>query len=253
MSRNNNNNQDEELNAEALITNLELWSKITELMDSNSVLRIIFLLLMYKKLSLRELSDILGRTKATISHHLSKIKDINLLTITTEDARGSIDAHIYSLRPEFYDMLNYDFTKLKRFKAEELKKIFRYNILKDKGNFKVFKSLLDRANQFYEDFEQFKSEKEEVSFDEIKKFYFNNLINYKIWFLSEEGREKLEKINEEYQKQIENILKEDKEKKGKKEKSDKSFLLLNFVIPLKNLIEYDQKDKQFLQFFEYFD
>jgi len=90
------------------------------------LLRIVLLLAIHQNLSLTELSSILNRTKATISHHLKKLERGKVITITKKEVKGSIDAHIYALSPSFYRFFRDDYDLIFKEKPENIERQFNH-------------------------------------------------------------------------------------------------------------------------------
>ena len=66
------------------ISELKTQIEVMKLMKHVTRFRLISFLLIFPRLSLSELSSFLGRSKATISHHLSKLESIGIIYITTK-------------------------------------------------------------------------------------------------------------------------------------------------------------------------
>ncbi len=103
MNSNNDIGTDNDYKKTELEKVLKLRSNTLELMFSNTRLRMVLLLLIHRRLSLSKLSTLLGRSKSTVSHHLKKLDDLNILKVSRRDARGSIDAKVYELTSRFLE------------------------------------------------------------------------------------------------------------------------------------------------------
>ncbi|TFG28252.1 MAG: ArsR family transcriptional regulator [Promethearchaeota archaeon] len=235
------------LDSENLKDFLKLRTEVLKIMASLPRLRIILLLLMFRKLSLSKLSKLLGRTKSTISHHLKKLSDLGIIITTTKDARGSIDAKVYELIPGFLEKFNLDFDELEKMDKLKRKEILHLAILNDKWQFEVIKSLYEQSVLYYDAIDDINIKSKLDSIEDFKNLHFKTPIQYDFWFLSEEGRKAYEKLTLEFKSKMKKIIEEeDKTKKL----IERPYLILHSFFPLKEIAEYDSEKKQFTKFFK---
>ncbi|MHA1748283.1 MAG: winged helix-turn-helix domain-containing protein [Promethearchaeota archaeon] len=68
-----------------------------KLLEDPTRLRIILLFLQYKRLSLTQISKLIGRTKPAITHQINKFIDIGIIRVIKLPVQGSITANYYEL------------------------------------------------------------------------------------------------------------------------------------------------------------
>jgi DNA-binding transcriptional ArsR family regulator len=223
---------------------------IRKVINSKHILRIILLLFIYKKLSLSQLSKIFERTKATMIHHLKKMEELELINIMKVGARGPIDANVYELKPELYEILNNKEFFIKKLEGNKFREIIQFNIIKYKIIFDFLKGIIEEANQFYNDFYDFKTESLQNSSQKLKDFFKKNTINFNMVFLTKEGFKSYEEIKNRYLTQLRELS--EKERKQKKNSANPN-IILYMDFQLKEIVEYDKKKKKFYEIFDAFD
>ncbi|MBD3195186.1 MAG: ArsR family transcriptional regulator [Candidatus Lokiarchaeota archaeon] len=230
-----------------LINNLETRSQVLELINSVPRLRIILLLIIHGKLSLTKLSNLLGRTKSTASHHLKKLDQLEILKTSTKDSRGSIDAKVFELIEEFnpFGTLNMEDVELLR---DDLKsKILDLSLENNIKLLKVLKLLYDQIEQYYEALESEKPNKARESLRKVKKDYLNSPFKYNIWFLSDEGLSEYNKLFNDFKTKLESLVQNEFQKDKKVLKPN---LIVHNLIPIKEIIKYDPETEHFMEFFK---
>ncbi|MBD3254767.1 MAG: ArsR family transcriptional regulator [Candidatus Lokiarchaeota archaeon] len=231
-----------------LMDELERSIKVMEILDSVPRIRIALLLLIYQKLSLAQLSSLLSRSKATVTHHLKKFEDLGLLNVTRKDARGSIDAKVYEFSSNFFKSIRLSMDDLKSLKPEEAKNLFKTAIQKDQLIFELIKNIYDISDDFYQGVRRLLDSN---SLENVQKKYFKSPINYQFWFLDKEGYESYEKLIEEFNDKMREIVKKSSHKKP--EEIERPYLIFHSFLPLKHIIKYDFQNKRFLKFLGVFD
>ena len=208
-----------------------------KLMESLTRLRIILALLIFRRLSLTELSNLLGRVKSTLTHHIKKLEHLEIIKSTRKEARGSIDAKVYELIPGFLERIHIDSDKNRLDLSNEI-------IQNDLQFFKIIKVLYDQAILYYE---AVSKQKKTKSFKDFRQDHFKSPIIYKYWFLSDEARAKYEDLMEEFDNRLKEIIAEDNLKNSE---AIRPFLLLLTFFPLQQIIEYDSELNEFRKFFQ---
>ena len=208
-----------------------------KLMESLTRLRIILALLIFRRLSLTELSNLLGRVKSTLTHHIKKLEHLEIIKSTRKEARGSIDAKVYELIPGFLERIHIDSDKNRLDLSNEI-------IQNDLQFFKIIKVLYDQAILYYE---AVSKQKKTKSFKDFRQDHFKSPIIYKYWFLSDEARAKYEDLMEEFDNRLKKVIAEDNLKNSE---AIRPFLLLLTFFPLQQIIEYDSELNEFRKFFQ---
>ncbi len=218
-----------------------------KLMSSLTRFRILLLLLIYPKLSLSEFSNLLGRTKSTIHHHLKKFENLDILSTSRKPVPSYIDAKIYALKPDFLKILNLKFEDFKKFSAKEKQTILPYVLSKDIEIFEVIKNLFEQVVLLYKTIDKAGITSDQKSSNEYSNFYMSSPIKYDIWFLN---KEELELFNDsllDFKNKLNKMHKED----NKQNKNDrKPFLILNSIFPMEKLLKYDSDTKKFIKFYK---
>jgi DNA-binding transcriptional ArsR family regulator len=250
---------------------LKLRIEVLKLMSSLPRLRIILLLIIFRRLSLSKLNRLLGRTKSTITHHLKFLDELGIITTTKENGRGSIDAKVYELVPGFLDKFTFNLDQLISYdlEPEKKKELFHYAVLNDKWIFEAIKSIYEQSILYYDaiDYRNMRKElnkkfefanqehvenntqlqKDLESFEEFQKYHFQTPINYEFWFLSEKGRKKYDELFKKFKSELKGII----EQENKEENEViRPYLILHSFFPMREIAEYDSEKNEFRKFFE---
>ena len=197
-------------------------------------LRLILLLIVFRKLSLTGLSTLLGRVKSTTYHHLKKFSEV--LEKSTKKERGTTDSNIYELVPNFLEKLSVNVEDLKNIQKEDNKHLFHYVIQNDIKIIELIISIFDLIKQTYKFIDESSSKVKSESNINSQDIYLGNRIRYNAWFLTEEGKQSYEKLIKEFNQKMLEIV----EKDEKAQNIDpRSYLILNTFIPLEKIIRFD--------------
>jgi DNA-binding transcriptional ArsR family regulator len=214
--------------SEVLIDKYKRRIHTLTLLNDLTRLRLILLLIVFRKLSLTELSELLGRVKSTTSHHLKKLNEV--LNIFTKKES------IYELVPNFLEKLSVNSEDLKNIKKEDNKQLFHYVIQNDIKYFQLIINIFDLINQIYKFIDESGSMEKSKSDIKSQNVYLENRVKYNAWFLTEKGKESYEKLIKEFNHKMVEILTRDEENG---EKDPRSYLVLNTFIPLEKIIQFD--------------
>jgi len=220
--------------------------EILRLMDNLPRLRIILALIIFRKISLTKLSDLLGRAKSTITHHIKKLENLGIIKVTRREARGSIDANVYELIPEFLDIISSKFEESvieKHLYDKNLKDIISNDIL----FLKILKILNEQVILYYDAILRKNIKSKTKSFKEFQDSHFKIPLSYDYLFLSEQGREKYENLYKKFYEDLKEIIKKENMEKGE---NIRPYLIVNVFYPILQLIEYDSELKEFRKFFQ---
>ncbi len=225
-------------------SDLRLRIEVLKLMDNITRLRIILAILIFRKISLTKLSELLGRAKSTITHHIKKLETLGVIKSTRKEARGSIDAKFYELIPGFLEKSSIEQQQnITRKKNNHFSEAISNDIL----FFKVIKILFEQVILYYEAIFNKNKKSQAKSFNEFQDSHFKIPLEYDFWFLSENGYKAYIEMNEMYKSELKEIIrKENIEKKD----SVRPYLVLNTFFPLLQIIEYDSELKEFRKFFQ---
>jgi DNA-binding transcriptional ArsR family regulator len=218
-----------------------------KLMSSLTRFRILLLLLIYPKLSLSEFSNLLGRTKSTVHHHLKKFENLEILSTSRKPVPSYIDAKIYELKPDFLKIINLKFEDFKTFSEKEKKTILPYILSKDIEIFEVIKNLFEQVVLLYKTIDKAGINNDQNSSKEYSNFYLRSPIKYDIWFLNKEEFELYNECILDFKNKLNKMHKED----INQNKNDrKPFLILNSIFPMEKLLKYDSETKKFVKFYK---
>ncbi|MBD3213453.1 MAG: helix-turn-helix domain-containing protein [Candidatus Lokiarchaeota archaeon] len=223
--------------------------EVMKLLNTVTRLRIILILLVYGKQSLAELEEKIGRTKATITHHIKKFEELGIIKTTRKNARGSIDAKVYQLIPEFLDLIQLSPEELNLIEGDDQKDILQFLLLRDKWMFEMIRNIFQLINLFYKDLEFDFVNLNVKDFEQVKKQYFENLVQYDILFLNKEHKDEYNELL----KSLKSKLSERREKENDDITNDAPYLIFNSIIPLEDILKYDPETRKFIRFFRVFD
>ncbi len=204
------------------------------LLNDLTRLRLILLLIVFRKLSLTELSTLLGRVKSTTSHHLKKFDDI--IKISTKKKRGTTDSNIYELIPDLLEKLSVNFEDLENLQKKENRELFHYVIQNDITFFQLIINIFDLINQIYKVIDDSSLMEKSDSGVNYRNVYLDNRIKYNAWFLTEKGKKSYDKLVKEFNQKMREIILQDE---LNKEEDLRSYLVLNTFIPLEKIIQFD--------------
>jgi DNA-binding transcriptional ArsR family regulator len=211
--------------------------EVLKLMDNITRLRIILTILIFKKISLTKLSELLGRAKSTITHHIKKLENLGVIKSTRKESRGSIDAKVYELIPGFLQKITFGY---EAFKKEEA-------ISNDMLFFRVIKLLFEQIILYYEAISNKNIKSKSKSFKDFKDSQFKIPLDYDFWFLSEKAFNEYKELNDKYRNNLKEIISKDNLEDSE---SIRPYLILNTFIPLLQIIEYDSELKEFRKFYQ---
>lgn len=220
--------------------------EVLKLMDNITRLRIILSILIFNKISLTNLSELLGRAKSTITHHIKKLENLGVIKSTRKEARGSIDAKVYELIPGFLQKIS---DRKQSFKGE-INDDFTKVVSNDLLFFKVIKLLFEQVILYYEAISYKEIKSKPKSFKDFQNSHFKLPLNYDFWFLSEKAYEEYKSLYEKFRSELKKII---SNQNLENNDSIRPFLVLNTFIPLLQLIEYDSELKEFRKFYQALD
>ncbi|MFX1339546.1 MAG: ArsR family transcriptional regulator [Promethearchaeota archaeon] len=223
-----------EKDSQAIIEKYKKRTHTLALLNDLTRLRLILLLIVFRKLSLTELSALLGRVKSTTSHHLKKLGDI--IRISTKKESGKSDSNIYELVPNFLEKLSVNIEDLKNLQKKENKNLFHYVIQNDMKFFELIINIFDLINQIYKFIDDSSSKEKSNSHIKSQDVYLENRIKYNAWFLTEKGKQSYDRLIKEFNQRMLEIIEQD-EKNG--ENKLRSYLMFNAFIPLEKIIQFD--------------
>jgi DNA-binding transcriptional ArsR family regulator len=230
---------------EKLTDELKKQIEFMKLLSSVPRLRIMLLLLIFRKLSLAQLSKLLRRTKATITHHIKKFETSEIIKISRKEARGPIDAIFYELDPNFFNLVELSFDKFQSLNQNESRELLHYVLLRDKWTFEVFRNILNFVNQFYQEIDERFLTNNSDFIKQTKDFYFKSPVDYDVWFLTEDEKKLYDKEVIQFKERISKII----DNGTKNEKLDvRPYCILNLVLPVKKLSEFDFERKRIMDF-----
>ena len=220
--------------------------EVLKLMDNITRLRIILSILIFNKISLTNLSELLGRAKSTITHHIKKLENLGVIKSTRKEARGSIDAKVYELIPGFLQKIS---DRKQSFKGELIDD-FTEVVSNDLLFFKVIKLLFEQVILYYEAISNKKIKSKPKSFKDFQNSYFKLPLNYDFWFLSEKAYKEYKDLYKNFKIELKKIISNENLENND---SIRPFFVLNTFIPLLQLIEYDSELKEFRKFYQALD
>lgn len=231
---------------EKIVRNIE----IIKLLNKPTRYRLIFLLLIYPKLSLTELSKHLGKTKSTIIHHLKKFEKFNIFKTSRKPVPSYIDAKIYRLIPDFLKILKFNTTDFNQFSNPEKKNLLPSMLLKDIWVFELIRKMLEQSILLYKAIGETNFESETDTSTELIEFYLKNPIKYDIWTLTKEELESYEKLVEEFKIKLNNDI---HETNVTKKNIERPYLVFHGFFPMNDLIKYDAETKKYIKFYKALD
>ena len=199
-------------------------------LNSKSRLRILLFLFIYRKLSLTELSQRLGKTKNTVIYHIKRMVNYGIIQEEDEKIPNSIKPiKVYRLNPDLYKQIFTPFGDLADLSNNEImeysKNVFQWNSLL----FETMRGFLKELSDFYSE-----NEPNLHNIESTVAFHENHQTPRDLIPLSEQGYKEY-MIN--YQVMMEktvNFLEKESKCQGE---LIRPFLAFNVVLPIKTLVE----------------
>lgn len=223
-----------ELDSKLFIERYKRRIRTLILLNDLTRLRLILLLIVFRKLSLTELSTYLGRVKSTTTHHLKKFDDI--ITTSTKSLRGTAESNMYKLIPDFLEKLKVNTDDLKNIEKKNDQNLLHYIIQNDIKFFDLIINFFDLIKRVYEFIDDSNVAEKSDSNNKIQNLYLNNRVNYNTWFLTEKGKTSYDKLIKEFNDRMQKIIEEEEEIDIN---NPRSYLVFNALVPLEKMIQFD--------------
>ena len=195
-------------------------------LNSKPRLRILLFLFIYRRLSLTELSERLGKTKNTVIYHIKRMVTYGIIHEEDEKIPNSIKPiKVYHLNPDFYRQIFTPFGDLADLSDNEImeysKNVFQWNILL----FETIREFLRELGDFYSE-----NEPNLHDIESTVAFHKNHQTPRDLIPLSKQGYLEYMKNYKELMERTVNFLE-------KEEEEEHEFLAFNVILPIKTLVE----------------
>ncbi len=211
--------------------------EIIKTLNSKPRLQALLYLFIYRKLSLTELSKLLGKTKNTTVYHMKLMVAQGLILESDQFIPTSIKPlKNYELSPDFYKTVFMDFGDIANLPESKIigysKNIFRWNTLL----FETVRELMREIGAFSDSSEKaIKTSQDALIFHTDPK----NNIPRDLIPLSENGYKEYMELYEDFKRKTLKLI----EKEERKETVARPYLAFNMVLPIKTLVELQQTKK----------
>jgi GTPase SAR1 family protein len=226
--------------------------EILNLSDKDLNLKIVLLLLTYHELSLAQLSNYLGKSKATISRYtrnLIRLGIIKSYTKKDEVTPGSIDKKYYAFNDQF--IYNPEVLRFKSFDTTSGKDITRlqFELRKRLFLFSLYGELDQLWRNFIQDFPKGREGLTALTFLSLNESKssekYINIINtilqasMSLHFITESQYLQLQNLRKEFNEKFNQILEKEKEVQSQKEKS---YIYIDMILPFLQLMNIEKSD-----------
>ncbi len=199
-------------------------------LNSKSRLRILLFLFIYRKLSLTELSQRLGKTKNTVIYHIKRMVNYGIIHEEDEKIPNSIKPiKVYRLNPDFYKQIFTPFGDLADLSNSEImeysKNVFQWNSLL----FETMRGFLRELGDFYSE-----NEPNLCNIESTVAFHENHQTPRDLIPLSQQGYHEYMKNYQEMMEKTVNFLEKESNAQGE---LIRPYLAFNVVLPIKTLVE----------------
>jgi DNA-binding transcriptional regulator GbsR (MarR family) len=191
------------------------------------------ILYMNKEMGLNDLSDSLGKNKSTISHHLSILKNKNIINEREEKARGQIKKKFFSVSPNFLKEAILNINDLGEMDSKMLQETLLTDIEMDSHLMGFIQMILNNLMKNYENLQKQIQSIEQISNYNVKNLY--NKFKFKMFCvpLDEEDKEDFMREYDELEKRF----MERQRLKKKKENEAKPYVAWHFLVPMDILLD----------------
>lgn len=191
-------------------------------------LRLIWLLLIYGKLNLSQLSGLLKRTKPAVTHQLEKFIKLGYIHAQEETVRGSIKAKYYFLSPNFLDQAKIALDPSMKYNASDSKEINLLQLEALTELFTMVQEIFQEMTYYYKTILQKARDLDQAFALDTPPFKFTLLP-----LTTEQYNEYIEAHN----KLVDKIFNTSSNKQ-----ETRPFILLNTLLPLKQILELPGQD-----------
>lgn len=224
----------------------EVMLEYFELMENSTRCNLIFLLLLYKSVSLAKFSKIMNMAKTTIAYHLNKCVKIGLIKEFEEESNRALKPKYYELDLDCLEYISTDSIDLRGNYTREGGQEFIWLIKTVKAMFNFYKNQMGQVEDYLEYTINSMDLDNSLSIQTVIEEYTNNNQCFSQPFTF--TREALADFNiakSKFVKEINKIVEQDRT-----ERSDipKEYLFYMHQIPLKKMIElkaFNSKSQKF--------
>ncbi len=208
--------------------------KFINLLEDPTRFRILLLLFVYKRLSLKQISHLVHRTKPAVSRQLEKFIQTGVIKITERQVKGLITAKFYELIPDFIETATITMDPTIEIPRNIIKEMEILQI-QAKGNIlKMTAQLFKHYAEFHEDLLQEAQEIKEPFGIHLPPFDLSILpLSKKVYQFYMEGRNKL------IQKTMELIKEEDE---SESDILERPMMLFTTILSTKDFLSYEKRN-----------
>ncbi|MHA1748287.1 MAG: winged helix-turn-helix domain-containing protein [Promethearchaeota archaeon] len=206
--------------------------KFIQLLEDTTRMKIFLLFLLYKRLSLTQLSEAIHRTKPAITHQINKFIDIGIIRVIKLPVQGSTTANYYELIGHFFSHAVDREDPSKLIPKKIIKEMEVLQIRAEKEAFKFTSNIYAQIAKIYEDIEK-RAKK-------IEEHFGNNIPPFNLT-ISPLTRKAIQVYNKEMIKvnsKISKIMNEE----NKKDFVERPYIYITTIFPLKEFYSNTYRD-----------
>ena len=207
--------------------------EFVNLLEDPTRLKILSLLFVYKRLSLKQISQLVNRTKPAVSRQLEKFIKIGIIKITEQQVKGLITARFYELIPDFIESATITLDPALKIPKNIKKEMEILQIQAKEGIFKMSSHIFTHYANFYKFLTQKAQDIEDPFGIHIPPFDLSILpLSKKVYhFYMEEKTKLIQKIMD--------LIKEEDESSN--DMVERPMMLFNTILPVKDFLSYEEK------------
>ncbi|MHA1718535.1 MAG: ArsR family transcriptional regulator [Promethearchaeota archaeon] len=216
-----------------LKTRFDSQIEFINLLNDPTRLRILLLLFLYKRLSLKQISQLVHRTQPAISRQLEKFINLGIIKITKRQVKGLITAKFYELIPDFIETATIIMDPKQEIPKNIIKEMEILQIKAKENLFKTISQLFIHYAELYKNLAQRAQDTEDSFGIDLPPFNLSILpLSNKIYKYYKEENFKLT------QKVIELIKEEDEDEN---EDFERPVMLFNTILSVKDFLSFEGK------------
>lgn len=244
-----NNLDNVELGYETVQDRAKKIIRTIEVLNNQTRLRLVTILIMYNELSLNRLSKKLGLSKSTALRHLKDLEEAELVNIRREKVRGPRLKQYYSVTPLLRNtpdpmkFVRLSHEMLRKFPPEEALEALISDLKADASFFSIIKMIFDDIITYNKELQENLSVFRPTNYEIIEKlFSTENHYRYLFWYLTkpqyEAFRLRYQEFTRKLREDFELLAEENKDVIDEKH----PYFVFHTLIPLKKI--FDRKSER---------
>jgi DNA-binding transcriptional ArsR family regulator len=201
-------------------------------------IQILILLWVFGEVSLTQLTKLTQKVKSTLSYHLEKLLELNIIIGKNKKPTKDIKrGRYYSVHPDIFHRIGLSLEYLESLAINDAEHMFlEYNKMTS-WVLKVFSSLYAQIADFYQNFDHYYQilGKEKISNVKKRALMKTHTESYSIEFLTEHGYRELKEYLNDWETPMRNIIDRDDQRD---KNMPRPYVFMNSLFPIMEIMRY---------------